>query len=94
MPQTPLNGVDQLRQAIMISMLELVGGFLAVNDPIELVDSPAQMVPINIEPQLHCLVICVSGLAVHTRNIQARDRVSLMIMFDAVTILSFFIVMA
>lgn len=38
------------------------------------------MVPFAIEPQLHCLVIHVSGLAAHTRNLQARDRVSLMVM--------------
>lgn len=28
MPQPPLNGADQLRQTIMIRMLELAGGFL------------------------------------------------------------------
>lgn len=38
------------------------------------------MVPFAIEPQLHSLVIHVSGLAAHTRNLQARDRVSLMVM--------------
>src|ERR1035437_3877690 len=38
------------------------------------------MVPFAIEPQIHCLVIHVSGLAAHTRNLQARDRVSLMVM--------------
>ncbi len=37
------------------------------------------MVPFAIEPQLHCLVIHVSGLAAHTRYLQARDRVSLMV---------------
>ena len=38
------------------------------------------MVPFAIEPQLHCLVIHVSGLAAHTRYLQARERVSLMVM--------------
>jgi heme iron utilization protein len=38
------------------------------------------MVPFAIEPQLHCLVIHVSGLAAHTRNLQTRERVSLMVM--------------
>src|SRR5674476_84016 len=38
------------------------------------------MVPFAIEPQLHCLVIYVSGLAAHTRNLQARERVSLLVM--------------
>jgi putative heme iron utilization protein len=38
------------------------------------------MVPFAIEPQLHCLVIHVSGLAAHTRYLQARDVVSLMVM--------------
>lgn len=38
------------------------------------------MVPFTIEPQLHCLVIHVSGLAAHTRNLQTRNRVSLMVM--------------
>ena len=37
-------------------------------------------VPFAIEPQLHCLVIHVSGLAAHTRNLQARPRVSLLVM--------------
>ena len=37
-------------------------------------------VPFAIEPQLHFPVIHVSGLAAHTRNLQARDRVSLMVM--------------
>ena len=43
------------------------------------------MVPFAIEPQIHCLVIHVSGLAAHTRNLQARDRVSLMVMQSEVT---------
>ena len=43
------------------------------------------MVPFAIEPQLHCLVIHVSGLAAHTRNLQACDRVSLMVMQSEVT---------
>ena len=38
------------------------------------------MVPFAIEPQLHCLVIHVSGLAAHTRYLQARERVTLMVM--------------
>ena len=38
------------------------------------------MVAYAVEPQLHCVVIHVSGLAAHTRNLQARDRVSLMVM--------------
>ena len=38
------------------------------------------MVPFAIELQLHCLVIHVSGLAAHTRYLQARERVSLMVM--------------
>ena len=38
------------------------------------------MVPFAIEPQLQCPVIHVSGLAAHTRNLQARDSVSLMVM--------------
>ena len=38
------------------------------------------MVPFAIEPQLHCIVIHVSGLAAHTRNLQTRDSVSLMVM--------------
>lgn len=38
------------------------------------------MVPFAVEPQLHCLVIHVSGLAAHTRNLQARNRVSLLVM--------------
>ena len=38
------------------------------------------MVPYAIEPGLGCLVIHVSGLASHTRNLQARPRVSLMVM--------------
>ena len=38
------------------------------------------MVPFAIEPQLHCLVIHVSGLAAHTRYLQARERVSLVVM--------------
>src|SRR5450759_3185841 len=42
------------------------------------------MVPYAIEPQLHCLVIHVSGLASHTRNLQARDRASLMVMHSEV----------
>ncbi len=38
------------------------------------------MVPFALEPQLRCFVIHVSGLAAHTRNLQARTRVSLMVM--------------
>ena len=38
------------------------------------------MVPFALEPQLHRLVIHVSGLAAHTRNLQARERASLMVM--------------
>ena len=38
------------------------------------------MVAYAVEPRLHCVVIHVSGLAAHTRNLQARDRVSLMVM--------------
>jgi putative heme iron utilization protein len=38
------------------------------------------MVAYAVEPQLHCVVIHESGLAAHTRNRQARDRVSLMVM--------------
>ncbi len=38
------------------------------------------MVPYAIEQDLGCLVIHVSGLAVHTRNLLARPRVSLMVM--------------
>jgi len=38
------------------------------------------MVPYAIEQQMLCLVIHVSGLAAHTRHLQARERVSLMVM--------------
>ena len=38
------------------------------------------MVPFAIEQQFHCLVIHVSGLAAHTRNMQARNSVSLLVM--------------
>ncbi len=38
------------------------------------------MVPFAIEQEVHCLVIHVSGLAAHTRNLQDRNRVSLMVM--------------
>ena len=38
------------------------------------------MVPFAIEPQFHCPVIHVSGLAAHTRYVQARGMVSLMVM--------------
>ena len=38
------------------------------------------MVPFAIEPQQRCLVIHVSELAAHTRNLQATPRVSLMVM--------------
>jgi putative heme iron utilization protein len=38
------------------------------------------MVPYAIEPQFHCLVIHVSGLAAHTRNLRAHSQVSLMVM--------------
>lgn len=38
------------------------------------------MVPYALEQDLGCLVIHVSGLAVHTRNLLARPRVSLMVM--------------
>jgi putative heme iron utilization protein len=38
------------------------------------------MVPFALEPTLGCLVIHVSGLAAHTRHLQARPRVSLLIM--------------
>ena len=38
------------------------------------------MVPYASEPNQGCLVIHVSDLAVHTRNLQARPRVSLLIM--------------
>lgn len=43
------------------------------------------MVPFAIEQPLHCLVIHVSGLAAHTRNLQARDRVSMLVMQSQVT---------
>ncbi|MFC5523231.1 HugZ family protein [Polaromonas jejuensis] len=35
---------------------------------------------VALEPALACLVIHVSGLAVHTRNLQARAQVSLLVM--------------
>lgn len=38
------------------------------------------MVPFALEPQMRCLVIHVSGLAAHTRNLQARSLVSLLVM--------------
>jgi putative heme iron utilization protein len=38
------------------------------------------MVPFALEPTLGCLVIHVSGLAAHTRHLQARPRVSLLVM--------------
>lgn len=38
------------------------------------------MVPYAVEPRLGCFVIHVSGLASHTRNLEARPRVSLMVM--------------
>lgn len=38
------------------------------------------MVPYAMEPSLGNLVIHVSGLATHTRNLQARSRVSLLVM--------------
>lgn len=38
------------------------------------------MVPFALEPSLGVLVIHVSGLAAHTRNLQARPRVSLLVM--------------
>ena len=44
-------------------------------------DKPfVSMVPFAIEQQFHCLVIHVSGLAAHTRNMQARNSVSLLVM--------------
>lgn len=43
------------------------------------------MVPFALEPALGCLVIHVSGLAAHTRNLQARPRVSLLVMQPEVT---------
>jgi putative heme iron utilization protein len=38
------------------------------------------MVPFAIEPQQRCLVIHVSELAAHTPNLQATNRVSLLVM--------------
>lgn len=38
------------------------------------------MVPFSLEPALGCMVIHVSDLAAHTRNLQARPRVSLLVM--------------
>lgn len=38
------------------------------------------MVPFALEPSLGCLVIHVSGLAAHTRNLQNRPKVSLLVM--------------
>ena len=38
------------------------------------------MVPFAIEPQRPCLVIHVSELAAHTRNLQTKPRVSLLVM--------------
>jgi putative heme iron utilization protein len=37
-------------------------------------------VPFAIESQRHCVVLHVSGLAAHTRNLQACNRVSLLVM--------------
>lgn len=38
------------------------------------------MVPYAIEPDLGCLVIHVSQLAAHTRNLESRPRVSMLVM--------------
>jgi len=38
------------------------------------------MVPFALEPQCACVVIHVSGLAAHTRNLQASPNVSLLVM--------------
>lgn len=38
------------------------------------------MVPFAVEPDLGCLVIHVSQLAAHTRNLEARPKVSLLVM--------------
>jgi len=38
------------------------------------------MVPFAVEPSLACLVIHVSGLAAHTRNLQTSPAVSLLVM--------------
>ena len=38
------------------------------------------MVPFALEPVLGCLVIHVSGLAAHTGNLQARPKISLLVM--------------
>ena len=38
------------------------------------------MVPFAVEPQQRCLVLHVSGLAAHTRYLQAREMVSLLVM--------------
>jgi putative heme iron utilization protein len=38
------------------------------------------MVPFAVEPETHRLVIHVSGLAAHTRNLQLRNQVSLLVM--------------
>jgi len=38
------------------------------------------MVPFALEAQQHCMVIHVSGLAAHTRYLQARSQVSLLVM--------------
>lgn len=38
------------------------------------------MVPFAVEPDLGCLIIHVSALAAHTRNLEARRRVSLLVM--------------
>lgn len=38
------------------------------------------MVPYALEQELRCLVVHVSGLAMHTRNLLARPKVSLLIM--------------
>jgi putative heme iron utilization protein len=38
------------------------------------------MVPFAVEPQQRCLVIHVSDLAAHTRHLQTRERVSMLVM--------------
>jgi heme iron utilization protein len=38
------------------------------------------MVPFAVEPELRCLVIHVSQLAAHTRNLEDRPRVSMLVM--------------
>jgi putative heme iron utilization protein len=44
------------------------------------------MVPFAVVPALGCLAIHVSGLAAHTRNLQARPDISLMVMQSEVSI--------